>query len=561
MSPPSGSLTAVGATQQFTALVKDQHGDTLLGAAVAWSPSNTAVVTVSATGLVTAVANGTAQVTATSGSASQSVSVTVAQVAASLTLVSGDPQTGTVGQALAQPLVAQVKDANANPIQGITVAFTTTAGSVGTASATTAGAQTATASVSSLSGSTLTYHATAAAGAPAAVTKQAGDNQTAVAGAAVTTPPTVVVTDAFGNNKPGAIVTFAVASAGGSITGATATTNSSGVAQVGSWTLGASAATNTLTATVSGAGITGNPATFTAGGVSATYNITIQNVGPTFSPTVQSAFDSAAAKWQRIIYRDIPDFTNFSAAAGDCGSWSPAVGPVNVDDVYIVVKLDSIDGPSGTLGSAGPCYIRSTSRLTIMGTMRFDTADVAALVAAGQLNQVILHEMGHVLGFGTLWTETAFNCLQDPSSSTSHVDTYFNCAKAVAMFDSIGGTTYTGGRKVPVENCGAASPAGCGTGTINSHWREPTLVEELMTGYLNGGVTNPLSRLSAAAMEDLGYGVNYAGADAYVHTFTLRAAGAREADLFLGDDIYRGPIYVVDPAGRVVRVIQPSARR
>lgn len=35
--------------------------------------------------------------------------------------------------------------------------------------------------------------------------------------------------------------------------------------------------------------------------------------------------------------------------------------------------------------------------------MEFDSADAAALDAAGTLDDVVLHEMGHVIGFGTLW--------------------------------------------------------------------------------------------------------------------------------------------------------------
>ncbi|HUL03118.1 MAG TPA: hypothetical protein VLV16_07825, partial [Gemmatimonadales bacterium] len=119
---------------------------------------------------------------------------------------------------------------------------------------------------------------------------------------------------------------------------------------------------------------------------------------------------------------------------------------------------------------------------------------------------------------------------------------------------------YTGGNEVPVENCGTASPMDCGAGTVNSHWREPTFGPELMTGYLNGGITNPLSRMTAAAMGDIGYGVNYAGADAYSHTFTLRAGGSPPRLINLGDDVLRRPIRVVDPNGRVVRVIQPLQR-
>jgi len=576
VTPPTVNLASVGATQQLAAVVKDQGGDTMIGAAVTWSSGNTGFVTVSPTGLATAVANGTAQVTATSGTATGSSNVTVAQAAAQLTYVSGSPQSGTVAQALAQPLVVQVNDANAHPIPGATVTFATTAGTVGSPAAvtaangqaqstwtlgSTAGAQSATASIASLPA--VTFTATADPGAAASVAKSAGDNQTLLRGTAVATAPAVVVRDAFNNARPGAVVTFAVASGGGSVTKPADTTDASGIASVGGWTLGTSAGANTLTATVTGAGIAGNPATFTATGLEGTFNIVLQNTGPALSTGAQAAFDSAVAKWQRIIYVDIPDVVNLTTNAGECSvSWMPATGPQNVDDILIFIRLDSIDGPLGTLGSAGPCRLRGTGWLPVTGHMRFDTADVAALLAAGQLSQTILHEMGHVLGFGTLWGQpTPNDCLELASEVGAPQDTYYDCAHGLAMFDSIGGTSYTGGNKVPVENCGPTSPAGCGTGTINGHWREPVLNAELMTGYLNGGVANPLSRLTVAAMEDLGYTVNYDASDAYTQAFSLRLPGQAGPMLFLGNDIHVGPLIVTDARGRVVRVIRPGARR
>jgi hypothetical protein len=72
------------------------------------------------------------------------------------------------------------------------------------------------------------------------------------------------VTDASGNPVSGIAVTFAVASGGGTATGTSRTTDASGVATVGSWTLGAALGANTLTATATGQGLAGNPATFNA---------------------------------------------------------------------------------------------------------------------------------------------------------------------------------------------------------------------------------------------------------------------------------------------------------
>ena len=89
-----------------------------------------------------------------------------------------------------------------------------------------------------------------------------GDGQSANVGTAVPIPPSVKVTDSAGTPVAGVPVTFAVASGGGSITGGSTTTNASGIATVGSWTLGASPGANTLTAT--SPGLTGSPVTFTA---------------------------------------------------------------------------------------------------------------------------------------------------------------------------------------------------------------------------------------------------------------------------------------------------------
>ena len=110
----------------------------------------------------------------------------------------------------------------------------------------TPGKNTLRASCPGISGSPVTFTATGTAGPATTMVINAGNGQTAIAGLAVATAPSVKVTDAGGNPVSGIDVTFAVASGGGSITtGAAATTNAAGIAAVNSWRLGTAAGANT----------------------------------------------------------------------------------------------------------------------------------------------------------------------------------------------------------------------------------------------------------------------------------------------------------------------------
>ncbi len=78
---PATSTILKGQTAQFSATVVDSTGAAISGQTVTWSSSNQTIATVSATGLATAMAAGSAVITATSGSKSATVSVTVTQPA------------------------------------------------------------------------------------------------------------------------------------------------------------------------------------------------------------------------------------------------------------------------------------------------------------------------------------------------------------------------------------------------------------------------------------------------------------------------------------------------
>ncbi len=215
---------------------------------------------------------------------------------------------------------------------------------------------------------------------------------------------------------------------------------------------------------------------------------------PDSMPTAsqQAIFEQAALRWSQIITGDIPDVTT------DLGL---------VDDLAIEVSVPYIDGPGDILGQAGPTSVRSGSYLPATGIMQFDSADVAALEAAGQLDEVILHEMGHVLGLGTIWDFLGL------ISGEGGADPRFLGAAATAEYQAIFATAET---SVPVENTGDG-------GTRDSHWRETIFDNELMTGWLNAGEPNPLSRITTAQFQDLGYQVDLNAADAYTPPASLQS--------------------------------------
>jgi len=212
------------------------------------------------------------------------------------------------------------------------------------------------------------------------------------------------------------------------------------------------------------------------------FDIVVRVSGLTASQ--QQVFDRAAARWEQIITADIPDATYQG---------------VFVDDLLIDARGRAIDGSGGVLGQAGPDAFRSGSRLPIHGTMQFDSADLAAMEANGQLYAVVLHEMGHVLGIGTIWQ--ALGLLTGAGTSNPR----FVGANATAAYNAIFGTNAT---SVPVE--GTPSPAG----SRDSHWRESVFGNELMTPYIAGSV-NPISRVTVASLADLGYTVNLNSSDTF----------------------------------------------
>jgi hypothetical protein len=217
----------------------------------------------------------------------------------------------------------------------------------------------------------------------------------------------------------------------------------------------------------------------------------------------KDAFKAAANRWTKVITGDLP---------------SIKVEGELVDDVLILAQGVNIDGPGRVLGQAGPTHLRPANiqagaLLPARGIMSFDTADLATMEQRGTLGDVITHEMGHVLGIGTLW---AMKGLIGASGTDNPV---FTGASARQAYGALKGGP---AQDVPVENEG-------GEGTAEGHWREILFRNELMSGFISAP-GNPLSRVTVASLRDLGYQVDLTAADNFVlpNLLALAEAGALE---------------------------------
>lgn len=475
----------------------------------------------------------------------------VAGAAAKITTAMPTTFSARVGDPASPAPVATVVDAYGNPVANSSVRVSILGG--GTASTTVTSDEVGRITVTDwtlsqkvgqdiltfTSGSaTLSFIANTHPGDPAKVLPVSGEGQTAPAGMAIASPIVVRVTDRFDNTILGQTAIFTVATGGGILQTTSASADANGFITVPSWTLG-------RTALVQVVHVTAGPASGdVTASVQSDFHIDVRFYGPEMTNAQKALFTNAAERISALVTGDIPDVpvANFNVGAV-CGFSDLPTLNETIDDLVIYASVQDIDGAGKILAQAGPCAFRSRGQgyLTTIGVMEFDAADLERIGANGTLQDVITHEMLHVLGIGTLWYPQGLTL----NPGTANV-TYLGPAGKKGCLDEGGLTTCATG--VPVENNGVP-------GTADSHWRESVFQSELMTGYVNSGGM-PLSAITAGSLQDMGYTVNMLAVDPFRVPTTPSSSNTIPGDTGWERPL-PGPGAIVSPTGNAVLLKRP----
>ena len=140
--------------------------------------------------------------------------------------------------------------------------------------------------------------------------------------------------------------------------------------------------------------------------------------------------------------------------------------------------------------------------------MQFDRPTWPAWSKAACCYSVVLHEMGHVLGIGTIWTNLG------PADWRRHEQPDVHRRPSHGRLQP----------DLRSERDGRAGRKHRRLRHADAHWRDSRFGSELMTGYAGPGVNLPLSRITVGSLADIGYTVNNAAADAYTPSSSVTAS-------------------------------------
>jgi hypothetical protein len=198
----------------------------------------------------------------------------------------------------------------------------------------------------------------------------------------------------------------------------------------------------------------------------------------TYSPEQIAFIEAARTFWNSVLTQPLAPVTLVD-------------GTPNYTQIKIDIRAIPIDGVGGGAAAVGTPtgFPRPGTGQTSSGAVTLDIDDLDNVTSNGYLDNLVIHEIGHVLGIGTTTDNAGIDLVSGG---------VYSGAKAVAEYSVLTGNPET---TLPMEADG-------------HHLNEATFGEMLMTP--SGGFNPPVPRLIIAILEDLGYtGVNYAPADPY----------------------------------------------
>ncbi len=274
------------------------------------------------------------------------------------------------------------------------------------------------------------------------------------------------------------------------------------------------------------------------------FDIALVNEG---ARALRSQVQAQADRWARVLQGSDLEDIEWEPGTVRCGGLEYDYRKDVLDDLLLLVATVDLDNGPGAGSTLTYCGYRESSKLPMIGALKLDIDRVPE----GDVNELILHGLGHLLGISIYSWET-LGLLRNPAHHTPGADAHFVGPRAIAAFVSAGGASYQGAR-VPVEN----DPT---YGTVDSHWRESVFGNELMTTRLAAG-TDYLSAVTIQALADMGYTVNLEEADRYVVGAASNASASAEKDrhaIDLSGDVVASPAVFYDRHGRVTRVVRPN---
>lgn len=241
-----------------------------------------------------------------------------------------------------------------------------------------------------------------------------------------------------------------------------------------------------------GGGGDGGSVTFPTG--LGTYDITLNFIGSNWTDELKRPFLGVKDIFSKY-FADIQNDVTNQIVGQDGYEW---------DDITFDLTLPVIDGLSGTLGQAGPVqavnYSNRDGLFVSAAIVELDIDDVAYMQSTNTYHEVVVHEMFHGIGFGTLWDY--WNVTSKKGRELRYTGEYAVAAYNQENNENVG--------YISVETDG-------GPGTAGGHWDEVIYGAELMTGYTQG-LPATLQSMSSASLLDIGLLLNDQSRDLFGFT-------------------------------------------